>query len=62
MSSRIIELLREDAEADIDPLPAQIDDAIFDLFEVRSQREEVRRFYRTVGRVETVQAAAAEGA
>lgn len=64
--SRIIELLQGDRGADIDALRADIDDAIFDLFEVRSQREEVRHFYRTVGRVErdaeTVQAGAAESA
>lgn len=31
---------------------AEIDDLIFDLFEIRSTRDEVRRFHRTVGRVE----------
>lgn len=29
-----------------------IDDAIFDLFEIHASRDEIRRFYRTVGRVE----------
>ena len=27
------------------------DDLVFDLFEIRASREEVRRFYETVGRV-----------
>jgi hypothetical protein len=30
-----------------------------DLFEIRSSREEVRRFYRTVGRVESTEDQAA---
>ncbi|MGH3992437.1 MAG: hypothetical protein ACRDSN_08230, partial [Pseudonocardiaceae bacterium] len=64
--ARIVELLQNDPEADVDALRADIDDAMFDLFEVRSQREEVRRFYRTVGLVERdvedAQAAAAENA
>jgi hypothetical protein len=33
-------------------LREEIDDAIFDLFEIRASRAEVRRFYRTAGRVE----------
>ena len=52
---RIIELLKVDSEADIQPLRDEIDDLIFDLFEIRSARDEVRRFYRTVGRVTAVE-------
>lgn len=32
---------------------------IFDLFEIRASRDEVRRFYRTVGRVEAAEGQAA---
>lgn len=49
---RIIEMLRADPEADIAELRAAIDDAIFDLFEIRVARDEVRRFYEMVGRAE----------
>lgn len=34
------------------PLRAEIDELFFDLFEIRSARDEIRRFYDTVGRVE----------
>ena len=30
----------------------EIDELIFDLFEIRAARDEVRRFYRTVGLVQ----------
>jgi hypothetical protein len=56
---RIVEALKADPEADIAELRAEIDDAIFDLFEIRSSRDEVRRFYETVGRVEREEAQAA---
>ncbi len=49
---KIVELLQSDPAADIELLRNEIDDAIFDLFEIRGSREEIRRFYRTVGRVE----------
>lgn len=49
---RIVDLLKADPEADIADLRSEIDDAIFDLFEIRTAREEVRRFYETVGKTE----------
>ena len=49
---QIIEALKADPEADVQAPRAEIDDLIFNLFEIRSSRDEVRRFYRTVGRVE----------
>jgi hypothetical protein len=49
---RIVEALKADPEAEIQPLRDEIDDLIFDLFKIRSSRDEIRRFYRTVGRVE----------
>ncbi|MFN8187201.1 MAG: hypothetical protein U0R69_08975 [Gaiellales bacterium] len=50
--SKIVETLRIDPESDIQALRDEIDDLIFDLFEIRSSRDEIRRFYRTVGLVE----------
>jgi hypothetical protein len=49
---RIVSALQSDPNADVDRLRAEIDDLIFELFEIRGAREEVRRFYETVGRVE----------
>jgi hypothetical protein len=49
---RIIAALKENPDADIQSLRDEIDDLIFDLFEIRASRDEIRRFYRTVGRVE----------
>lgn len=57
---KIVEGLELDPDADIQWLRDEIDDLIFDLFEIRSSRNEVRRFYRTVGRVEDQAAAASE--
>jgi hypothetical protein len=51
---QIIEALGVDPKADVKPLRAEIDDLVFDLFEIRAARDEVRRFYETVGRVEPV--------
>ena len=48
----ILAALKADPDADIAGLRAEIDDLIFDLFEIRSARAEVLRFYRTVGRVQ----------
>jgi len=61
---RIVAALQDDPGADVQARRDEIDDAIFDLFEIRSAREEIRRFYRTVGLVERPapdQAAAAAG-
>ena len=49
---QIVALLQADPASDISALRDEIDDLIFDLFEIRASREEVRRFYRTVGLVE----------
>jgi type I restriction-modification system DNA methylase subunit len=51
-TAKIIEELKADPDADIQRLRDEIDDLIFDLFEITSSRDEVRRFYRTVGRAE----------
>ncbi len=50
---QIVDALESDPAADIQALRDEIDDMIFDLFKIWSARDEVRRFYRTVGRVET---------
>ena len=50
---RIVAALQADADANVEQLREEIDEAIFDLFEIGTQsRELVRTFYRTVGRVE----------
>lgn len=49
---RIIIALKSDPEAEIASLRAEIDEAIFDLFEIRSTRDEVLRFYENVGLAE----------
>lgn len=49
---RIVAALQADPEADVQQLRDEIDDLIFDLFEIRASRDEIRRFYRTVGLVE----------
>jgi hypothetical protein len=49
---RIVAALRTDPAADVSALRDEIDDAIFDLFAVGPSREVVRRFHRTVGRVQ----------
>lgn len=54
---QIVGALQADATADVTMLRTEIDDAIFDLFEIRTSRDEIRRFYETVGRVESGQAA-----
>jgi hypothetical protein len=56
----IVAALRADPNADVKGLREEIDDAIFDLFEISSSREEVRRFYETVGLVERSAQAARE--
>ncbi len=52
---RTVAALQDDPGAEIAGLRAEIDelifDLIFDLFEIRASREEVRHFYDTVGRV-----------
>lgn len=46
-------------DAEILQLRDEIDDLLFDLFEIRASREEVRRFYRAVGLVQTAEDQAA---
>ncbi len=53
----IVEALKSGAEPDIAARRSEIDDLVFDLFEIRASRDEIRRFYETVGRVEPAQAA-----
>lgn len=49
---RIVAALRADPAANIQALREEVDDLVFDLFEIRASRDEVRRFYRTVGLVQ----------
>lgn len=49
---RIVAALQADAAANVSELRDEIDEAIFDLFEIGPSRDEVRRFYRAVGRVQ----------
>lgn len=56
---RIVACLQADPRADVAALRDEIDEAIFELFEIRSARNEVRRFYRSVGRAERPGAQAA---
>jgi len=49
---RIVTALQNDPGADIQPLRDEIDDLVLDLFEIRSSRDEIRRFHHTVGLVE----------
>jgi hypothetical protein len=49
----IVMALRADPEADVSVERAEIDDLVFELFEIRSARDEIRRFYESVGRTET---------
>lgn len=57
---RAVEMVKSDSRADVSALREEIDEAIFDLFEINTSREVVRRFYRTVGRIETRDQAAVE--
>ncbi len=52
--NHIVEVLKTNPDADIEGARGEIDDLILDLFEIRASRDEVKSFYRTVGRVETV--------
>lgn len=49
---RIVAALKADPAAAIESPRWEIDDLIFDLFEIRSSREVVRTFYENVGKVE----------
>lgn len=57
---KIVAALTLNPEADIQLLREEIDDAIFDLFAIHASRDEIRHFYRTVGRVEADDQAASE--
>jgi len=52
----IIAALQSDPAADIGDQRREIDELIFDLFDIHAAREDVRRFYDTVGRVEAADA------
>lgn len=56
----IIKLMQAEPDADIQALREEIDELIFDLFEIGNAREEIRAFYRTVGRAEAPAQAASE--
>ena len=56
----IVAALQADPEADTSEPRSEIDDLIFDLFEIRNSRDEIRRFYREVGKVVSDDQAAAE--
>lgn len=49
---RIVAALKESLDADVRSLRDEVDDLIFDLFEIHESRAEVRRFFGAVGRVE----------
>jgi hypothetical protein len=49
---QVVAVLQADPAADIQKLRDEIDDLVFDLFEIRAARDEVRRFYRTVGLIQ----------
>ncbi len=48
---QVVASLQANPAADVDSLRREIDDLIFDLFEIHGSRDEVRRFYETIGRV-----------
>lgn len=58
---RIVAALQENPAADVAALRSEIDEAIFDLFEISGSRDIVRRFHATAGRVEHREAQAAAG-
>jgi len=47
---KIVEALKVDPDADVSALRSEIDERIFDLFEIRDSREEVLRFYDQIGK------------
>jgi hypothetical protein len=47
---RIVEALKADPDAEVAKLRAEIDERIFDLFEIRDSRQEVLRFYDAIGK------------
>ncbi|MEX0674097.1 MAG: N-6 DNA methylase [Gaiellaceae bacterium] len=49
---KIVAALQTNPDADIRSLRDEIDNLIFDLFEIRVARDDVRHFYRTVGLVQ----------
>jgi len=50
---QIVDALKADPDADIAAPRAEIDEIVFDLFEIRESRDEVLRFYESIGRVAT---------
>lgn len=47
---RIVEKLKADPDADVSGLRAEIDDRIFDLFEIRDLRDAILLFYESIGK------------
>lgn len=58
----IVELLKADPDAEISKLRAEIDERIFDLFEIHDSRQDVLRFYDSIGKVDKAEAKAAQEA
>ncbi len=56
---QIVEALKADPSADIAKLRAEIDEQVFDLFEIRESRKTVLDFYESIGRVKAEEGAAA---
>ena len=52
LTQTIVDRKTKDPEADVKQLRGEIDEAIFDLFEIGGSRELVLHFYETVGLVE----------
>jgi len=48
---QVVEALKADPDANIAALRGEIDQRIFDLFEIHDSREEVLRFYDSIGKV-----------
>jgi hypothetical protein len=48
--ARIVEQLKADPDADVSTLRNEIDERIFDLFQIRDSREAVLRFYDQIGK------------
>lgn len=60
--TQIIEALKIDPAADIKQLREEIDDRIFELFEITTSRQVVLDYYAAVGRVEATDEEEADAA
>jgi hypothetical protein len=59
---KIIETLKAEPDAEISKLRAEIDERIFDLFEIHDSRQAVLQFYDSIGKVTKSDARAAQEA